>query len=132
VSAQIAGGDAASLRAALASLAAQASDQVQADWKSRAGAGAGQRARISASALYTDERQWESIKASLSAAAQTLISGIRIEAVGRNGALVSFSFVGDRSALVAELARRGVQLEDTAQGPVLRATTAAPATAPNH
>ena len=130
VSAQIAGSDAASLRAALASLASQASDQVQADWKSRAGAGAGQRARISASALYTYERQWEAIKAALSAAAQTLISGIRIEAVGRNGALVSFSFVGDRSALVAELARRGVQLQDTAQGPVLRATASAPAPAP--
>ena len=103
---------------------------MQSDWKSRASASGGQRARISASALYTDERQWEAIKASLSAAAQTLISGIRIEAVGRNGALVSFSFVGDRSALVAELARRGVQLQDTEQGPVLRAAAAAPA--PNH
>ena len=132
VSAQIAGGDAASLRAALASLASQASDRVQSDWKSRAGTTAGQRARISASALYADERQWEAIKAALGAAAQTLISEIRIEAVGRNGALVSFSFVGDRSALVAELARRGVQLQDTEQGPVLRSTTApAPASTPH-
>ncbi len=127
VSAQINGSDPASLRTALASLAEQANTLVQNDWKSRAGATGGQRARISASALYADERQWEAIKAALSAAAQTLISEIRIEAVGRQGALVSFSFVGDRSAVVAELARRGVQLEDTAQGPVLRSTAAAPA-----
>lgn len=125
VSAQISGSDAAALRAALASLASQASNLVQNDWKSRASTGvAGQRARISASALYSDERQWEAIKAALGAAAQTLISEIRIEAVGREGALVSFSFVGDRSALVAELARRGVQLQDTPQGPVLRAASA--------
>ena len=125
VSAQIGAGDAAALRAALASLASQASDRIQNDWKSRASTGnAGQRARVSASALYADERQWEAIKAALGAAAQTLISEIRIEAVGREGALVSFSFVGDRSALVAELARRGVQLQDTPQGPVLRTASA--------
>jgi len=126
VSAQINGADAAALRAALASLAQQASNLVQNDWKSRANAGvAGQRARVSASALYSDERQWEAIKAALGAAAQTLISEIRIEAVGRQGALVSFSFVGDRNALVAELARRGVQLQDTPQGPVLSAANPA-------
>jgi hypothetical protein len=133
VSAQIAGTDAASLRAALASLAQQANNLVQNDWKSRASTSAGgQRARVSASALYTDERQWEAIKAALGAAAQTLISEIRIEAVGRDGALVSFSFVGDRNAVVAELARRGVQLQDTPQGPVLRMASAAPAPSPTH
>jgi hypothetical protein len=136
VSAQIAGGDAAALRTALASLASQASDRVQNDWKSRAAVGAGARARVSASALYSDERQWEAIKAALGGAAQTLISEIRIEAVGREGALVSFSFIGDHAQLVTELARRGVQLQDTAQGPVLRATTGSPAPpqapAPNH
>lgn len=129
VSAQIAGNDAASLRAALASLAQQANTLVQNEWKARAAATGGQRARISASALYSDERQWEAIKAALGAAAQTLISEIRIEAVGREGALVSFSFVGDRSAVVAELARRGVQLQDTPQGPVLRSASASPSPA---
>ncbi len=81
---------------------------------------AGQRARLSASALYASEPQWERIKQALEGAAQTQISEIRIEAVGREGALVSFSFTGDRAALAAELGRRGVRLEDSAQGPVLR------------
>jgi hypothetical protein len=118
--ARISGGDAAALRAALASLAEQASLRLQNEWKGRVAIGGGQRARVSASALYTDQRQWERIKDALEAAAQTLISEIRIEAVGREGALVSFSFVGDRTQLSAELNRRGVRLEDTPQGPVLR------------
>lgn len=120
VVARIDGTDAASVRAALASLAEQASTRVQDEWKARQATGAGQRARVSASALYADQAQWERIKRGLEGAATTLISEIRIEAVGRDGALVSFSFVGDRNQLVAELARRGVQLQDTAQGPVLR------------
>jgi hypothetical protein len=118
--ARINGTDAASMRAALASLAEQASMRIQNEWKARVAVGGGQRARVSASALYGDQRQWERIKQALEGAAQTLISEIRIEAVGREGALVSFSFVGDRAQLAAELNRRGVRLEDTAQGPVLR------------
>jgi hypothetical protein len=122
VAARINGSDSAALRAALASLAEQASLRVQNEWKGRLATGAGQRARVSASAIYQNQRQWEQIKDGLEGAAQTLISEIRIEAVGREGALVSFSFVGDRSQLVSELSRRGVSLEETAQGPVLRVT----------
>jgi hypothetical protein len=120
VAARVSGADASALRAALSSLAEQASMRIQAEWKGRIATGGGQRARVSASALYGDQRQWEAIKQALEGAAQTLISEIRIEAVGREGALVSFSFVGDRVQLSAELARRGVTLEDSVQGPVLR------------
>lgn len=121
VTSRIASAEPSALRAALASLAEQASLRVQNDWKGRIATGGGQRARISASALYSDHRQWERIKDALEGAAATLISEIRIEAVGREGALVSFSFVGDRAQLASELNRRGVRLEDTPQGPVLRA-----------
>jgi hypothetical protein len=122
VSAAIAGADAASLRAALASLAQQASDVVQNEYKARTSTTGGvqQTARVSASALFSDEHQWQTIKDALGAASATLISQIRIEAVSRGGALVSFQFVGDRSQLVAELARRGVALTDSPMGPVLR------------
>lgn len=120
VSARINGEGAPALRAALVSLAEQASARLQNEWKARTAVGTGQRARVSASALYTDERQWEHIKRGLEGAAATLISEIRIEAVGREGALVSFSFVGDRDQLAAELTRRGVTLEDSRVGPVLR------------
>ena len=117
VTARINGSD---VRAALASLADQANLRIQNEWKSRVAIGGGQRARVSASALYSDQAQWERIKAGLESAAQTLISEIRIEAVGRQGALVSFSFVGDPTQLAAELERRGVRLEQTSMGPVLR------------
>jgi hypothetical protein len=129
-SARIGGTDAAALRAALQSLAEQASSRVQNDWKASVAANGGQRARISASAIYTDQHSWETIKEALEGAAHTLISEIRIEAVGRDGALVSFSFVGDRNQLVAELARRGVTLQDTSTGPTLQLNGNAPARPP--
>ncbi len=126
VAAQLSAPDAAAQRIALASLADQASQLLQNEYKaSRAGASpAAQGGRISASALYADQAQWEQIKEALEGAAQTLISEIRIEAVGRQGALVSFSFVGDQNQLVAELNRRGVRLENGAAGPTLRVASA--------
>lgn len=114
------GGDANALRQSLASLADQASQRVQTEWKTRISGGGGQSNRVSASALYQNEQQWEQIKSGLESAAATLISQIRIEAVGRDGALVSFSFVGDRALLSTELARHGVALSDSTSGPVLR------------
>lgn len=120
VTARVNGDDTNAVRAALSSLAEQASARVQNDWKGRIATGGGQRGRISASALYANQAQWEQIKDALEGAAQTLISEIRIEAVGRQGALVSFSFVGDQGQLAAELQRRGVALADTAQGATLR------------
>jgi hypothetical protein len=124
VVARVNGEDPAALRAALSSLAQQASERLQNDWKGRIATGGGQRGRINASALYTSQAQWEQIKDALEGAAQTLISEIRIEAVGRQGALVSFSFVGDRNQLAAELQRRGVALTDTANGATLRVAAA--------
>lgn len=120
VAARINGPEPAALRAALNALAEQANLRIQNEWKARIATGGGQRARVSASALYRDLAQWTQIKGALEGAAQTLISEIRIEAVGREGALLSFSFVGDREQLGAELGRRGVSLQDGPQGPVLR------------
>ncbi len=114
----------AAVRTALASLAEQASLRLQDEWKARAAVSGTQRGRISASAIYSDQAQWERIKGALEGAAATLISEIRIEAVGRDGALVSFSFVGDEAQLAAELNRRGVRLEQGATGPTLRVATA--------
>ncbi|MBL8538502.1 MAG: DUF2066 domain-containing protein [Hyphomonadaceae bacterium] len=122
VTARINGADAGALRAALASLAEQANARIQNDWKARLATGSGQRSRMSASAIYADQRQWERIKDALEGAAATIISEIRIEAVGTQGALVSFAFVGDETQLAAELARRGVSLDRSAYGPTLRAS----------
>jgi hypothetical protein len=128
-SVQIASNDPAALRAALNALALQVNNAVQDDWKAHQGVASTaqqpvQSSRISASALYANEHEWEEIKGALQGAASTLISQIRIEAVAREGALVSFSYIGDRSQLAAELNRRGVALSDSPQGPVLRVAPA--------
>lgn len=115
------GSDAASLQAAMQALADQANERIQNEWKVRLATTSGQRARVSASALYSNMAEWQRIKAGLEAAASTMISEIRIEAVARQGALVSFSYVGDRAQLASELRRHGVLVEETQQGPVLRA-----------
>ncbi len=117
VSAAITGDEAATF----AALVAQANDAIQGEYKLRAASLASTGGRISASALYADQAEWERIKDALERAATTRISEIRIEAVGREGALVSFSYTGGQDDLVAELRRQGVSLENAAYGPVLRA-----------
>ncbi|HVZ99758.1 MAG TPA: DUF2066 domain-containing protein [Caulobacterales bacterium] len=120
ISATIGGaGDAAAIRAALQSLADQTNARVQNEWKAQSATGP-VRSRISATAIYADEASWERIKQALQGAAATMISEIRIEAVGRDGALISFTFTGRLEQLGAELNRRGVSLEQSPQGPVLR------------
>jgi len=109
------------LAATMETLANQVSDRVQSEWKARVAASAGQRSRVSATVEYGNLTEWLRIKSGLEAAASTVISEIRIEAVARQGALVSFSYVGDRAALADELRRHGIQVEETQSGPVLRA-----------
>ncbi|MBI1186250.1 MAG: DUF2066 domain-containing protein [Alphaproteobacteria bacterium] len=105
----------------LQALADQVADRIQSDWKSRLTSAATQQERVSATVEYANLAEWLRIKGGLEAAAATMIRDIRIEAVARQGALVSFSYVGDRQALAEELRRHGVSMEDGATGPVLRA-----------
>jgi hypothetical protein len=109
------------LLGSLQALADQVSDRIQSDWKARLASAATQQERVSATVEYASLAEWLRIKAGLEAAAATMIRDIRIEAVAREGALVSFSYVGDRQSLAEELRRHGVLVEETASGPVLRA-----------
>ena len=70
VAVRLTASDPAALRAALATIADQANTRLQNDWKSRVAIGGGQRARVSASALYTSQAQWERIKQGLEGAAR--------------------------------------------------------------
>src|SRR5262249_55487936 len=89
VSAAIGGTDPASLRAALTALSLAINTAIQDDWKAhmQTSTTASARSRISASALYANERDWQRIKSALEGAAATVVSDIRIEAVSRQGAL---------------------------------------------
>lgn len=94
--------------------------QIQNEWKVRLAAGAGQRARLTVSAYYGSQYDWVRLKRGLENAAKTVLSGISIDAVSKEAALVSFSYVGARDQLAAELLRNGIVLADTPQGATLR------------
>jgi hypothetical protein len=117
--ARVAGSSDAAHRAALASLAEQVNDLVQEEWKASTLTGAGQPVRLQVSALYASRDDWNRIKQGLQGAAR-LISAISIDAVARDGALVSFSYVGTRPQLTDELRRNGLALSDGPQGVELR------------
>ncbi len=119
IEARIGSGD-AGLRSALVSLAQQANDLVQEEWKASVVAGAGEPTRITVSAIYASRAEWERIKTGLRGA-ERLIRAISIDAVAQDGALISFSYVGDLPQLTDELRRNGVTLGNGPSGMELRA-----------
>lgn len=120
-SAAVQGGD-AGLPEAYRRLAEAANARLQTQWKTGLTLQASQRTRIVVSALYRDMPEWTRVKQGLEAAAQTTISDIRIEAIGREGAMVTFAHSGTVEDLSRALERYNLQLAQSSQGPVLRAT----------
>lgn len=121
VSAAVQGGE-AGLADAYRRLADAANARLQTQWKTGLTLQAAARTRITVSALYGDMSEWTRVKQGLEAAAQTTISDIRIEAIGREGALVTFAHGGSADDLSRALARYNLSLVQSAQGPVLRTT----------
>lgn len=121
VTVQVIGGDVGAPDA-FRRLATAVNAKLQDEFKMRGGAEPRSRSKMSVSAMYRNQGEWSRIKEGLGAASG-VISEIRIEAIARDGALVSFNFSGAPEALAASLRRFGLQLSDSAQGPVLRATT---------
>lgn len=105
-------------------LALAVNAKIQDDWKGRIARGAGPDSRVSVQALYSGQMQWLTLKRVLEAAARTLVSDIRIDAVSTTGALVSLGYVGTLEQLRAELARNGGELTDTSAGMQLRLAAA--------
>lgn len=101
-------------------LANAANERIQAEWKQKLGAGAGQRTRVAATVTFTTQAEWLQVKTALAQAAQTLVSDIVIEAVAKDGASLSFSHTGSREQLAAELGRRGVSLTTAPDGTGVR------------
>lgn len=120
-SAAVQGGD-AGVPEAYRRLAEAANARLQTQWKTGLTLQAAQRTRIVVSALYRDMAEWTRVKQGLEQAAQTSISDIRIEAIGREGAVVSFAHSGSQEDLSRALERFNLQLTSSSQGPVMRAT----------
>lgn len=120
-SAAVQGGD-AGLPEAYRRLAEAVNARLQTQWKTGLTLQASQRTRIVVSALYRDMPEWTRVKQGLEQAAQTTISDIRIEAIGREGAVVTFAHTGSLEDLSRALERFNLQLAQSSQGPVMRAT----------
>ncbi len=119
VSAAIQGGD-VGVPDAFRRLADAVNAKLQTEFKARPAMAQTERAKMSVSALYRDMAEWSRVKEGLGAAG-SLITEIRIEAIAKDGALVSFLYAGSPEQLGESLRRFGLSLADSAQGPVLRA-----------
>jgi hypothetical protein len=105
---------------ALQRLADAANARIQAEWKQQLQAGAGARTRVAGVAQFGSEREWLRIRQGL-ASASGIVGDLRIEAIARSGALVSFSYVGTPEQLRAELGRTGVAIDGAGPTAILRA-----------
>jgi hypothetical protein len=119
-SAAVQGGD-AGLADAYRRLADAANARLQTQYKTNLTLQAASRTRLTVSALYRDMADWTRVKQGLESAAQGAISVIRIEAIGREGALVTFAHAGAADDLAAALRRHNLTLSQTTQGLILRA-----------
>jgi hypothetical protein len=110
----------AGLARALRSLADQANAVIQDEWKTTLAAGRAQRMRVTLSALFAGQEEWARIKRGLGEAQSSIVSDVSVDAISREGALVSLSFVGDRAAFAREMVRNGLALSDGPLGLELR------------
>jgi hypothetical protein len=101
-------------------LAASVVGRLQNDWKQSLAGGAGQRTRITIVARYETPAQWAQIKKALSAASSTIVSDVQVDGLAKEGALISFSYIGTRDQLAAEFGRSGVDAAGDGATMILR------------
>lgn len=96
-----------------------ASDVVQLEWKRRAAARGGQPAQTLVTAAYSSLEEWNRLRSALGKS--TLIRNVRVEAIAKDGALLTVTFTGSQAQLATDVAQAGLQLDSTDKGLVLRA-----------
>ena len=90
-------------------------------WKRQAVIRSGSTSRASASVRYTDLRTWSQLRSALSESA--LVSEFQVNAISRDGALVTFKYAGDDDRLIGELRQRGVLLKRSGSGWVMESAS---------
>jgi hypothetical protein len=120
VSTQLIGGQ-AGLADAYRRLSDAANARIQTEWKAQAAQFAGAaKGRLTTSALYANQADWTRIKQGLEELSRSAISEIRIEAIAKEGALVSFAYGGSLDRVAEEFRKRGLILQETSQGIVIQ------------
>jgi len=95
--------------------------RLEQDWKANTAVLAGQAENMSVSVLYSSLEDWQALKAAIDGSAQ--IQDARLDAMSKDGALMSLTYAGDMDRLKRELAYKGVDIrEDREMGIVLTRT----------
>ncbi|MAK60801.1 MAG: hypothetical protein CMK09_07470 [Ponticaulis sp.] len=94
---------------------AAASAYLDAAWKRQSIVRADElRSSTEATIRFSSIRNWNSVRTALSTS--PLISDFQIDAVARDGALVSFAYAGNRDRLAQDLRQSGILLSETLSG----------------
>lgn len=86
-------------------------------WKRQAIVRSSERTTSSATVRYSNLQTWAKLRAALSSSA--LVSDFQVDAISRDGALVTFRYAGDDTRLAGELRQRGVILTREPSGWVM-------------
>jgi len=84
-------------------------ERLESDWKQVSAVTAGEVVTTSVSVLYTSHRDWIALQEAINTAAQ--ITGARLDALSKDGALMTISYGGDITRLANELRFKGVSVE---------------------
>lgn len=92
-----------------ASYADRVVSRLEADWKQVSAVVAGEVVTTSVSVLYTSHRDWIALQDAINTSAQ--INAARLDALSKDGALMTISYGGDIARLANELQFKGVRVE---------------------
>jgi len=84
-------------------------ERLESDWKQVSAVTAGEVVTTSVSVLYSSHREWIDLQEAINTAAQ--ITGARLDAISKDGALMTISYGGDVARLANELRFKGVSVE---------------------
>lgn len=92
-----------------ANFADQVVSRLESDWKQASAVVGGEEVTTSVSILYNSHRDWIALQDAINTSAQ--IKGARLDALSKDGALMTISYGGDISRLSNELRFKGVRVE---------------------
>lgn len=95
-----------------------ASNLVQLEWKRRAVVRGGQVASVAVTAEYSSLEEWNAIRNALGRS--TIIRDIRIEAISKDGALLTIAYTGSEAQLQTDVAQSRLTLQSEDKGLILR------------
>ncbi len=97
---------------------ALATERLDDVWRRESIVSSSSRTVSTATVLYTSLAEWNTLRGQLPRS--PLVTDFQVKAVSSDGAVVQFAFAGDRDRLMADLRQRGIALDTTASGWVMR------------